>query len=135
MLNMGFIEDIETIFERHARRADRAVLGNHVHIAPQDLQHLPHRSADRRRFRQGKLPISSRPTSALPAGQEKGRAQSSDACQRQRSVVFCNTKSMVDELAEMLRKQGFKASGIHGDRRRRPVCRSCKDSAMAAYTP
>ena len=33
----------------------------------------------------------------------------------QRSVVFCNTKSMVDELAEMLRKQGFKASGLHGD--------------------
>ncbi|WP_139652785.1 DEAD/DEAH box helicase [Raoultibacter phocaeensis] len=33
----------------------------------------------------------------------------------QRSVVFCNTKSMVDELAETLRKQGFKASGLHGD--------------------
>ena len=33
----------------------------------------------------------------------------------ERSIIFCNTKVMVDELAEMLRKQGFKASGLHGD--------------------
>lgn len=32
-----------------------------------------------------------------------------------RSVIFCNTKSMVDELSEYLNKQGFKALGIHGD--------------------
>ncbi|MGI6106265.1 MAG: DEAD/DEAH box helicase [Raoultibacter sp.] len=34
---------------------------------------------------------------------------------KQRSIVFCNTKLMVDELAELLRSQGFKASGLHGD--------------------
>ncbi len=31
------------------------------------------------------------------------------------SMVFCNTKKMVDELTEELVKSGFKASGIHGD--------------------
>lgn len=31
------------------------------------------------------------------------------------SMVFCNTKKMVDELADELAKSGFRASGIHGD--------------------
>ncbi|WP_418668164.1 DEAD/DEAH box helicase [Allofournierella sp.] len=32
-----------------------------------------------------------------------------------RAIVFCNTKSMVDELAALLQKQGVKAAGLHGD--------------------
>lgn len=32
-----------------------------------------------------------------------------------RSIVFCNTKSMVDELAAKLSKEGFLATGLHGD--------------------
>lgn len=31
------------------------------------------------------------------------------------SMVFCNTKKMVDELSEELVKSGFKAAGLHGD--------------------
>ncbi len=31
------------------------------------------------------------------------------------SIIFCNTKKMVDELTEGLNQKGFKASGIHGD--------------------
>lgn len=31
------------------------------------------------------------------------------------SMVFCNTKHMVDELTEALCAKGFKAAGIHGD--------------------
>ncbi len=31
------------------------------------------------------------------------------------SMIFCNTKKMVDELTEALNSKGFKASGIHGD--------------------
>lgn len=32
-----------------------------------------------------------------------------------RSVVFCNTKAMVDQLVEYLCDSGFKAVGLHGD--------------------
>ena len=32
-----------------------------------------------------------------------------------RSIVFCNTKTMVDDLAAELRKQGFSSTGLHGD--------------------
>lgn len=31
------------------------------------------------------------------------------------SMVFCNTKKMVDELTELLEQKGVKAAGIHGD--------------------
>lgn len=31
------------------------------------------------------------------------------------SMIFCNTKKMVDELTEMLVNNGYKAVGIHGD--------------------
>ncbi|MFA5659040.1 MAG: DEAD/DEAH box helicase [Oscillospiraceae bacterium] len=34
-----------------------------------------------------------------------------------RSVVFCNTKAMVDELVEYLNDNGFKSAGLHGDMR------------------
>ena len=33
----------------------------------------------------------------------------------QLSIVFCNTKKMVDELSDYLNANGFKAVGIHGD--------------------
>ncbi len=33
----------------------------------------------------------------------------------ERSIVFCNTKTMVDDLAALLRKQGVGASALHGD--------------------
>lgn len=31
------------------------------------------------------------------------------------SMIFCNTKKMVDELTELLVSRGFKAAGLHGD--------------------
>ena len=36
------------------------------------------------------------------------------------SVVFCNTKKMVDELSEYLTNAGYQAVGIHGDMRQYP---------------
>ena len=32
-----------------------------------------------------------------------------------RSIIFCNTKRMVDELADSLKKRGYQAEGLHGD--------------------
>lgn len=32
-----------------------------------------------------------------------------------RSIIFCNTKRMVDELAENLKTRGYQAEGLHGD--------------------
>lgn len=32
-----------------------------------------------------------------------------------RSIIFCNTKKMVDDLAENLKARGYQAEGLHGD--------------------
>lgn len=50
------------------------------------------------------------------------------------SMVFCNTKKMVDELTEELLKSGFKAAGLHGDMKqgqRTQVMNSFKSDALA----
>ena len=47
------------------------------------------------------------------------------------SLVFCNTKRMVDELAEELKGRGYFAEGLHGDMKhpqrqdRDPHCDRC----------
>ena len=44
------------------------------------------------------------------------------------SVVFCNTKKMVDELSESLTNAGYQAVGIHGDMRQ-----SARTQVMASF--
>ena len=48
------------------------------------------------------------------------------------SMVFCNTRAMVDQLTEELQKNGFRASGLHGDMKqaqRTQVMNSFKNKA------
>jgi ATP-dependent RNA helicase DeaD len=51
-----------------------------------------------------------------------------DYYQYRRSVIFCNTKSMVDALAELLQKSGYKAEGLHGD-----LTQKQRDSVMGRF--
>ncbi len=44
------------------------------------------------------------------------------------SIVFCNTKSMVDELSERLSEDNYEALGLHGDLRQR-----VRDKVMRSY--
>lgn len=117
MLNMGFIEDIETIL--NAMPAERQTvlfsatmstslrkISNTFLTDPLTVETLSGKEnqadIEQTYFR-------------VAQGKKKDVLSLLMHANGQRSVVFCNTKSMVDELAEMLRKQGFKASGIHGD--------------------
>ncbi len=45
-----------------------------------------------------------------------------------RSIIFSNTKAMVDELTSFLNENGFKADGLHGDMKQ-----SQRDSVMGAF--
>ncbi|MEG0019980.1 MAG: DEAD/DEAH box helicase [Oscillospiraceae bacterium] len=44
------------------------------------------------------------------------------------SIVFCNTKKMVDELTEYMQSKGIMAKGLHGDMRQRE-----RDMVMQAF--
>ncbi len=48
--------------------------------------------------------------------------------QYKKSMVFCNTKSMVDELAAELQKAGYAADGLHGD-----LSQKQRDSVMGRF--
>lgn len=50
------------------------------------------------------------------------------------SMIFCNTKRMVDELTEALNAKGFKASGIHGDMKQ-PARTLVMDRFKSGKTP
>ena len=45
-----------------------------------------------------------------------------------RSIVFCNTKGMVDELAAYLTNEGYAAAGLHGD-----LTQKQRDSVMGRF--
>lgn len=45
-----------------------------------------------------------------------------------RTLIFCNTKKMVEELAENLKKRGFFAAGLHGD-----LTQSVRDRVMKSF--
>lgn len=117
MLNMGFIEDIETILTETPEdrqtvlfsatmSAGIAKISNTFLTDPKTVETLSGKE-NQADIEQTFYRISH--------GKKKDVLSLLMHANGQRSVVFCNTKSMVDELAEMLRKQGFKASGLHGD--------------------
>ncbi len=45
-----------------------------------------------------------------------------------RTLIFCNTKKMVEELAEDLKKRGFFAEGLHGD-----LAQNVRDRVMDSF--
>ena len=48
--------------------------------------------------------------------------------QFKRCIIFCNTKSMVDELAALLQRESYSAEGLHGD-----LAQNQRDSAMGRF--
>ncbi|MCR5720643.1 MAG: DEAD/DEAH box helicase [Lachnospiraceae bacterium] len=63
------------------------------------------------------------------------RSDKEDACVRlleyyqpKLALIFCNTKTKVDELTEALKKRGFMAEGIHGD-----LSQHQRDVAMSRF--
>lgn len=48
--------------------------------------------------------------------------------QFKRCIIFCNTKSMVDELSSFLQRESYSAEGLHGD-----LAQNQRDSAMGRF--
>lgn len=130
MLNMGFIEDIETILTQ-VPEDRQTVLFSATMSAP--LLKIS------KRFLTNPQTIDVMSEKGNKADIEQTFFQISQAKKKdvltllmhanaQRSIIFCNTKSMVDELAEMLRKQGFKAAGLHGD-----MTQSARSQVMQSF--
>lgn len=118
MLNMGFREDIETILqyvpEERQTVLFSATMPPPIMAITKEYQHDPvvikveskARTVDSIEQKYFEVPMG-RKTDAL--------RMLLIAYEPNLSMVFCNTKKMVDELTEALVSKGFKAAGLHGD--------------------
>ncbi|NLA77115.1 MAG: DEAD/DEAH box helicase [Clostridiales bacterium] len=118
MLNMGFREDIETILagipNEHQTVLFSATMPKPILDITTQYQHEPVLV----KIDSPQLTVSTIEQSAF----EVARGRKNDALcllleyyQPKVSIVFCNTKKMVDELVTVLNSLGYPAQGLHGD--------------------
>lgn len=118
MLNMGFREDIETILEFIPEERQTVLFSATM---PEQIMAITERYQ--------KAPVvvgveqKSRTVDSVaqycfdvPMGRKADALQMLLLAYEPRlSMIFCNTKRMVDELTEQLIAKGFRAAGLHGD--------------------
>lgn len=131
MLNMGFIEDIETILkdipEERQTLLFSATMPGPIRVLAQrfmknpELIRVESRQVTVPRLRQSYIEVGER---------QKFDALCSllDAQSPERTIIFGRTRRRVDELSEGLSKRGYSAAGIHGD-----MAQSQRDRVMRRF--
>ncbi len=118
MLNMGFREDIEEILQFIPSEHQTVLFS--ATMPPQILAITKQYQTDP--IIVGTYEKSKTVESVTQFFYEVPMGRKTDALQMlllayepQLSMIFCNTKHMVDELTECLISKGYKAAGLHGD--------------------
>lgn len=118
MLNMGFREDMELILGQIPNEHQTALFSATMPQPILDITSRFQKNASLIRVAATELTIP-----LVSQRFYKVKSQDKDAAcvrlleyyQPKLSLIFCNTKKKVDELAEVLKKAGFQAEGLHGD--------------------
>ena len=118
MLNMGFREDMELILGQIPNEHQTALFSATM---PQPILDITSQFQKNARL----VKVAAKELTVPLVSQRYYRVARQDkdaACirlleyyQPKLCLIFCNTKSKVDELAEVLKKAGFMAEGLHGD--------------------
>lgn len=118
MLSMGFIEDIQTILVQAPDKRQTVLFSATM---PPAILKISEQFLDKPEI----VNVMSEQNNQADIEQTYyyvPQAKKKDALElllkhtdAKRSIIFCNTKSMVDELALSLGKQGLAAAGLHGD--------------------
>lgn len=118
MLKMGFIEDIESILSSLPESRTTALFSATM---PEEIKKLTHK------YLHDPVTISVNPEKitvdkirqsyvTVPMGRKKEAAELLLRSKMpKRCMIFCNTRSMVDEVSLYLSKRGFDALGLHGE--------------------
>ena len=121
MLDMGFAEDIEAVLkEAPAGAPDRALLGDHAAAHRGDRQAQParpgahpHRQARDEGGRGAEGAAAGLPPAAATRRWPRsGRILDLEAPAA--ALVFCRTRTEVDELTETLNARGYQSEALHG---------------------
>lgn len=118
MLNMGFREDIETILsylpEERQTVLFSATMPEEILALTKKYQHDPVQV--KIKSAQKTAPLIEQYCYEVPMGRKTDALRLLIAAYTPASaMVFCNTKSMVDQLTEQLCAAGISAAGLHGD--------------------
>ena len=119
MLNMGFREDIETILEGIGTEHQTVLFSATMPQAILDIT-SQYQKADAKHIQIQKkeltIPLVKQYYYEVKReNKEEVAARLLDYYNPRQTLIFCNTKKMVDELGEKLKGRGYFAEGLHGD--------------------
>lgn len=119
MLNMGFREDIETILEGVNTEHQTVLFSATMPQAILDIT-SQYQKPDARYIQIQKkeltVPLIKQYYYEVKReNKEEVTARLLDYYNPRQTLIFCNTKKMVDELSEKLKGRGYFAEGLHGD--------------------
>ena len=131
MLDMGFREDMELILGEIPGEHQTALFSATMPRPILDIADKFQKNARLVRVASKELTIP-----LVSQRYYKVKSQDKDAAcirlleyyQPRLGLIFCNTKIKVDELAEVLKKAGFQAEGLHGD-----MSQHLRDVAMGRF--
>lgn len=118
MLNMGFREDIETVLTDMPKEHQMALFSATMPQAILDITGTYQKNAVYVRVMPREITVAAiKQAYYRVAKKDKTEAlcRLFDYYQPVRSLVFCNTKKMVDEITLQLKERGYEAEGLHGD--------------------
>lgn len=118
MLNMGFREDMETILSEIKQEHQTALFSATMPQAILDITDQYQNNATLLQVSKKELTISLIKQFYFVVKsiyKEETISRLLETYGFKRSIIFCNTKRMVDELSENLKNRGYQAEGLHGD--------------------
>lgn len=118
MLNMGFIEDIETILKEVPEDRQTLLFSATIPGPIQSLARRFMRSPEVVRIEAKQVTVPQIEQSYMEVEERQKfdvLCRLLDTQSPERAIVFGRTKRRVDELYEALNKRGYSAEGIHGD--------------------
>ena len=118
MLNMGFREDIETILTDTPETRQTVLFSATMPKPIMDIARTYQKDAEIVKVVKKELTVSNIEQyyfEVRPGNKEEVVSRLIDIYNPKLSVIFCNTKKKVDELASDLQGRGYFAEGLHGD--------------------
>ena len=131
MLNMGFREDMETILSQIPGEHQTVLFSATMPQAILDITGQFQQNPVFIKTIQKELTVPSIKQYYYEVSRENKReavARLLDYYNPKRTLIFCNTRKMVEELAEHLKGRGYFAEGLHGD-----LSQAMRDRVMASF--
>jgi len=123
MLSMGFKEDIETILKDTPKEKQTVLFSATMPPAIMNITDNFLKNPISIKVSETQMTVNkiNQTYVDVPKGENKKEILNSllNAYNEKLTIVFCNTKRMVDDITEFLNKNGFTADSLHGDIRQK----------------